>query len=128
MKLFKMFEAFLALQDVYSLMLPYKKSREIMQLKETIRREAEFYTQQEKKLAEQFAVKENGQLKLDNDKILFPSRDSMQKFSQKREELKSMEIDMNITAIQITEQEIENQCISAQCIENLKGFIEFGGD
>lgn len=99
-----------------------------MEMQEQAKKDVIFYSEKEMALTEKYALKENGKPKIENGKISFSSYETMQEFGQKRDELRDTDIEWDFPVIQITEKEMGDQCISGKDIENLKGFIEFGGE
>ena len=128
MTLINIFNAFSSLQIAYKLALPYSKSRKIMKLLHKVKPDCQFYIDKERELAEQYAITENGKLKIEDGKISFASDGEMQAYLRKIEELRNMEIEWDFPIIHITDAEIGNQPISGEDIETLAPFITFGGD
>lgn len=129
MKLHKINNACKALEHMLKLQLPYPTIREMLRLRNLLRPEAEMYAQEEEKLIYQYGKKhKNGTPEIQNGRIKFDSTEQMEKYKDQINKLRSMEIDLPLSLIKITEKEIGQQLISMECIDNLEGFIEFGGD
>lgn len=100
-----------------------------MEVLECVKKETEFYVDQEYNLAGQYARKDkNGNLEVKDGKISFPSANKMDSYLKKLDDLRNIDIKWDFPIIKITEKEMGDQCISGKDIENLKGFIEFGGE
>lgn len=129
MKLNSIVEAFPSLKKLYMMSLPYSKTHLIMEVLECVKKETEFYVDQEYNLAGQYARKDkNGNLEVKDGKISFPSANKMDSYLKKLDDLRNIDIKWDFPIIKITEKEMGDQCISGKDIENLKGFIEFGGE
>lgn len=129
MKLHKINNACKALEHLLKLQLPYPTIREMLRLRNLLRPEAEMYAQEEEKLIYQYGKKrKNGTPEIENGRVKFDSMEQMEKYKDRINELRSMEIDLPLSLIKIKEKEIGQQPISMECIDNLEGFIEFGGD
>ncbi len=129
MKLYKLFQAYHPIDKACRMDFPYKKSREILLLRNRVRTEYEFYSQEEMKLVEQYAKKDaDGRAEVKGGKVSFETLEHMKEYSDRLAELRDTEIDIAFLVIHITDQEIGDQRISGQDIDLLKDFIKFGDD
>lgn len=128
MTIFQVSNAYAALNKLMALDLPYSKTLALLHIKKDLETDAQFYTMEESKLIDRYVAKDKtGRPIIKNGYPEYTTQSDREALNQKGDQLRNMESKINTISVSLTEQEIENQKISGQVIEALKGIVQFGG-
>ena len=107
-----------SLKSLYTLKLPMKKAYALYQLLSEIEKQTAFFIEKEKELVEKYSgkVDENGQ-------IIFEEEQKAKDFNKEHQELMSIEVDLSVDKIVLSEAEVGEATFSPQDIANLIAFI-----
>lgn len=116
----KINKAYKSLGKLVNYSLPLKKARGIYKLIKTVEDAYQFAVNEEKKYISEC----NGTVNDDNT-ISFDTPTNRALFQDKIAELNSMDVDIEIESVVLTEQDIGEQKLTPVDIYNLEGFVDF---
>ena len=117
-----------ALNELRKYKLPFAKAAGIFRLCKSLDSVREFYAEEEKKLLEQYAAKdENGNPKLlDNGQVLFDCYTDRDAYRSAVDDLFETDCGVEITPVTLTETDFGEQPISPAMLDELDGIVEIG--
>lgn len=123
----KLTQAMSPLNDIRRLKLPYPKAKKVYALCKTFEAEFSFFRQEETKLIETYAAKdEKGNPKMNQTGVItFDTVEAKNDYLAEIEKLCNTEIEAEIPLIVITPEDIGNQSVSPETIEKLEDIISF---
>lgn len=126
MKLNKIVEAYSGIQELMELKLPFKKSKSIAEIYFKMKKEIEFFQNENNKIINTYAKKnKDGTPSVQNNLIEFQNMDDKTMYLNEIEELKNMEIDFKFEKVELSEEDIENLKIKPMALVGLEEFISY---
>lgn len=123
----KLAKAMLPLNEMRRLKLPYPKAKKVYALCKTFEAEFSFFRQEETKLIETYAAKdENGKPKMNQTGVItFDTVEAKDEYLAEIEKLCNTEVEAEIPHIVITPDDMGVQTVSPETIEKLEDIIFF---
>lgn len=127
MKYSQIIRATPALESIRKLRVPYAKAREIHRTYKTLEKEFVFFAEEENKLVKKYAIKDekNEPIITGNGVISFSDVKTKEEYTAEIVKLNQFDVDVKITPISLTADEIGDQLISPETIDKLEGIIKF---
>lgn len=117
-----------ALKELRKYKLPFAKAAGVFRLCKSLDSVREFYAEEERKLLDQYAAKdENGVPKLtDNGQVLFDSYTDRDAYCAAVKELCETDCGVDLKPVTLTETDFGEQPITPAMLDELDGIVEIG--
>lgn len=114
-----------ALDELKKMSFPVAKAKDIFQLRKKLESERVFFAEEERKLIEQFAARnEDGEPIIEGTKISFDNEADCTEYCRRMSDLSNTDSELPIDTVILSVKDFGHQKISPELLENLEGFVE----